>query len=453
MDFNLQFDHPLWNGLTTQNPQWWQNLKSDPDISCDVRKDNYLNFYYNGGSLMRLRWDNGFKAKIHCAYIPLKASRAYLPYEFTDDEAKLTSPGIIDIKNFAEAPLTRVKKRIKKFFPNNSEKGIQGHYVTRALQAKKRPGFFIDTEFAYQGKRMDMVWVDVKTKKIAFVELKRISDAGLFSSSGPNHQSVDDQLKKYAAFIHKNRADLLGYYDLVYRIKKKLGLLRGFSKFKSLMNFELLEKPILLVGDCSQGWIDDHAVQINTKVSKYAFGCVYQGPSTFSFQIPFETSGNSYRFDESKPAQGADLLKVPVKALDTIKSEFAKHFSTWNIVLPEEAVANRRRGKICEEGWAIWYLFGSDEIGEYLDYYAAHRMTNDDHVRIYEDGQCLGLPAIPGMRPYSEDPEKDAHLEKEYREEVRQIDELLEAKGFGIEGDEPGGVQIQRYQRLQEKEE
>ena len=49
MDYNLNFDHPLWRELTAQNPQWWQNLKSDPDISCDVRKNNYLNFYYNGG--------------------------------------------------------------------------------------------------------------------------------------------------------------------------------------------------------------------------------------------------------------------------------------------------------------------------------------------------------------------------------------------------------------------
>ena len=82
MDYNLDYDNPLFHELTTQNPLWWQNLKSDQDIYCDIRKDNYLNFYHNGGSLMRLHWDNGFKAEIHYEYIPLKADRAYLPYEF-----------------------------------------------------------------------------------------------------------------------------------------------------------------------------------------------------------------------------------------------------------------------------------------------------------------------------------------------------------------------------------
>jgi len=304
MDYSLKFDHPLFHELATQNPLWWQNLKNDKEIYCDIRKDNYLNFYCNGGSIMRLHWDDGFKAEIHCEYIPLKADRTYLPYEFDGNEARLTSPGIIDIKNFAKTPLARIKKRIKKFFPYNSEKGLQGHYVTQSLKAKKHNGYFIDTEFEYKGKRMDMVWVDVKKKKIAFVELKKITNAGLFTESGPNSAAVDDQLKKYATFIKNNQSDLLAYYDLVFRIKRKLGLLVGFSRRKSLQKFELLEKPILLVGDCNQRWINDHAPQINAKVSKYVFGCVYQGPGTFSFQIPFETADNSYRFH--------DMNEVPV---------------------------------------------------------------------------------------------------------------------------------------------
>jgi len=149
-------------------------------------------------------------------------------------------------------------------------------------------------------------------------------------------------------------------------------------------------------------------------------------------------------------AQGAE---VPDGPLGIIKLHFAQCFATWGIFLPEEAVVNRRRGKICEAGWAIWYLFGSDEKGEYLDYYSAHRMTNDGHVRIYEDGQAESLPAIESFRECSEDPVVDARLKKEQHEEDLRVAEILEAKGFGIQGDEPGGVQIQRYQRLQGPEE
>jgi len=487
MDHNLRYDHPLFQELVTQDPQWWQNLKKDKEIYCDLRRDNHINFYYNGGSLMRLCWDNGFKAEIHCEFIPLKADRAYLPFEFVDDEARLTSPGIIDIQNFAKEPLVRIKKRIRKFYPNNSEKGIQGRYVTKALQAKRHNGYFIDTEFKYKKIRMDLVWVDVKKKKIAFVELKRFTNAHLFTESGPNSQAVDDQLKKYATCIKMHQADLLAYYDLVYRIKKKLGLLKGFSKYKSLMDFELLDKPILLVGDCNQDWIDDHAPRINAKVSRYAYGCVYQGPSTFSFQIPLATEDNSYRFDDAKETNGdpeADGLprystaglkrtskyttcdskarlhklypelaqgaEVPDGPLGKIKLLFAEAFATWAISLPEETVAKRLRGKICKAGWAIWFLFDSDAKGEYLDYYAAHRMTNDRHVRIYEDGQVEDLPAIPDLRPCSEDPGEDARLKKEQHAEDLRVVEILEAKGFGMQGDEPGAVQIQRYQRLGE---
>lgn len=38
------------------------------------------------------------------------------------------------------------------------------------------------------------------------------------------------------------------------------------------------------------------------------------------------------------------------------------------IPLPPEDVKEKRRGKILAAGWAICYLFGTDEQGEYLDY-------------------------------------------------------------------------------------
>lgn len=62
--------------------------------------------------------------------------------------------------------------------------------------------------------------------------------------------------------------------------------------------------------------------------------------------------------------------------------------------MPPEHVRERKRGKIVEAGWAIWYLFGEDERGEYLDYYASHRMTNDRHLRIREDGAEEYLPTV-----------------------------------------------------------
>lgn len=139
--------------------------------------------------------------------------------------------------------------------------------------------------------------------------------------------------------------------------------------------------------------------------------------------------------------------------MKNIESKFNGAFEHWGIQLPPDAVEQRERGKIVRAGWVIWYLFGSDEKGEYLDYYASHRMTDDRHVRIYADGQCEDLPAIAGLRLRSEDPEEDARLEAEYCAENRTVARLLEEKGFDLTGDEPGGVHINRVLRLQELDE
>ncbi len=130
-----------------------------------------------------------------------------------------------------------------------------------------------------------------------------------------------------------------------------------------------------------------------------------------------------------------------------IEDRFNAYFSKWDIRLSPEDVANRSQGKINKAGWAIWYQFGADEKGEYLDYYAAHRMTDDSHVRIYYNGEEEYLPAIESFRICSQDPEEDKRLEAEYLAENRRVAQLLNEKGFGIEGDEPSGVQVNRVLR------
>ena len=131
-----------------------------------------------------------------------------------------------------------------------------------------------------------------------------------------------------------------------------------------------------------------------------------------------------------------------------IESKFRADFKYWKIRLPKEDVALRRRGTLSNSGWAIWYLFGSDERGEYLDYYASHRMADDRHVRIYADGGVQDLPSISTFRTASLDPmEEDKRLDAEYQEENARIVQLLEGKGFGITGEEPAGVLINRALR------
>jgi hypothetical protein len=116
-----------------------------------------------------------------------------------------------------------------------------------------------------------------------------------------------------------------------------------------------------------------------------------------------------------------------------IEVTFQRHFAYWGIELP----AGRDSGQIVQEGWAIWFRFGSDEKGQFLDYYASHRMTNDRHVRIRVEGAAESLPALQSMLQWSADPEEAARFRDEHNGHNQKVAEILRAKGFGLTGGEP----------------
>ncbi len=136
-----------------------------------------------------------------------------------------------------------------------------------------------------------------------------------------------------------------------------------------------------------------------------------------------------------------------------IEEHFSNRFRHWEIVLHPDDIAKRQRSEITKAGWNITYLFGSDDKGEYLDYYASHRHPGDSHTRVYEDGTTEDLPAIQSIRQASEDPEEDARLKSEHFQKNRQIAKMLAEKAFGTSGNEPGGVSINRFLSLNKFEE
>lgn len=122
---------------------------------------------------------------------------------------------------------------------------------------------------------------------------------------------------------------------------------------------------------------------------------------------------------------------VVSREMNAIAKGFANRFARWGIRLPEEDHAAARAGHLRSRGWLIQYLFGVDESGEYLDYYASHRMTEDEHVRLHGDGRSESLPVVIGMYLSSGDPEEAKRLEQEHLHRNREVAEMLAAKGFG----------------------
>ena len=65
-----------------------------------------------------------------------------------------------------------------------------------------------------------------------------------------------------------------------------------------------------------------------------------------------------------------------------------------------------------------------------MDYYAAHRMTDDSHVRIQENGTEESLPALSSIYLLSDDPVEAKRLKDEYEEHNQEVVKMLNQKGF-----------------------
>ncbi len=116
--------------------------------------------------------------------------------------------------------------------------------------------------------------------------------------------------------------------------------------------------------------------------------------------------------------------------MERIAGEFRKRFRTWKLELPARALLDRRPGFFQAEGWLIQYAFGRNEQGDYLDYYATHRMAGDSHLRLYATGECEDLPALSTSHLTSDDPVEARRLEQEFYERNRTIANELGEKGF-----------------------
>lgn len=299
----LDPEHKLFHQLLQRNPIWWENIirnVENKNLYVEIRKDNYIDVYYNGGAILNLSYTNGFRGKIHFEYIPLMSKGSYVPLTFSDDnieiDIKKGEVKFAKLDNFSEEGISRFQKRIGKFFPPTSEKGIQADFVLNNSA-------FLDTEFQYKTDkgdiRFDLVWVDVNLRKLFVVELKTISDPRLYfserSRDSENYNKIDAQLKKYREFIREERQNLLSHYEAVFVIKKKLGILpEGLRGLSSLSGFMFEERPILLIGECTQIWIDDNHDKLNRFIKHIAYGCFYQGKGTRRFSIPSKNIGNRF---------------------------------------------------------------------------------------------------------------------------------------------------------------
>lgn len=209
-----------------KNPSWWTRFKKDSSLYIEIRKDNQVNVYFEGGSVARIHYcseQKKLQVFTHHKYLHLPASSKSNPYV---DLLMMPTKKDSEILMYDEI-ISGVKECYSQKHAVNgvvdkekwSEKFIQGKLITHSAAVH------LDSEFAYNDatsqNRIDLISCD--NGRITFVELKRIADGRMRHKTDKSPEIVN-QMNRYKAFISKYSAQLLAYYQKLYDIKLNLAL-------------------------------------------------------------------------------------------------------------------------------------------------------------------------------------------------------------------------------------
>lgn len=236
----LQKDHPLFQKLKHDNPPWWQFVKNNIKLGgvyVDIRKDNSLNVYHNGGSMLKIKLSrNDINCNIHPSYLNIVAKNnvKYDPNNLPND-------------------FDKIKTKIASKFSNTSESGIQASLIL-ATDAK-----YIDSEYAYpeiNGKKINKKGIEennykttridltkIEDGKIIFVELKKIDDGRLITKDYENgNPEILSQMSSYNQFVKNHRKEIENYYKILFSIKRDLAILpNNLADIDNIDNYVLSE--------------------------------------------------------------------------------------------------------------------------------------------------------------------------------------------------------------------
>ena len=214
-----------------KNPSWWTRFKKDSSLYIEIRKDNQVNVYFEGGSVARIHYCSEHKnlqVFTHHKYLyhtALSKSNPYvecsgllmMPTKTKKDSEILVCDKIISRVKECYSQKHAVNGVVDK--EKWSEKFIQGKLITHSAAVH------LDSEFAYNDatsqNRIDLISCD--NGRITFVELKRIADGRMLHKIDEPAEIIN-QMNRYKAFISKYSAQLLAYYQKLYGIKLNLAL-------------------------------------------------------------------------------------------------------------------------------------------------------------------------------------------------------------------------------------
>ena len=233
-----------------KNPEWWLKLKNTPSLYIDIRKDNYVNVYFEGGNIARVHYCSKHKklqAFIHHKYLGIDAPSKSNIYVDVLDKYNVNEKGGENIQIPIDCILENVKiyhSQKKKTGDGNTKDKWSETYIKGCL-INKNMGIHLDSEFAYKDEesdtRIDLVRCD--NGVITFVELKRMDDGRMLHKNDEPAEIIS-QMRGYTSFIKKYKDQILPYYQTLYDIKKSLGL-----PVPEIRPATVNPKPLLLIFD------------------------------------------------------------------------------------------------------------------------------------------------------------------------------------------------------------
>ena len=204
----------IFDELKNKKPIWWEYCKQDKSFYIELRKDNQVNVYFEGGSIIRVHYCSRHKELqtfTHYKYLGIEdKKKTYVNCAKTIDK---------QIGNIVEGIKEHYSQKKGVDKESWREKYIQGQLIIHNRDTH------LDSEFAYvdgdRDVRIDLV--KCVNGKIIFVELKRLDDNRMLKKSDVSPEIVS-QMRDYSDFIKKYKDEILSYYQKVYDIKKELGL-------------------------------------------------------------------------------------------------------------------------------------------------------------------------------------------------------------------------------------
>ena len=214
--FDLNINAPLFTELS-KLPEWWKTIINDNSLYVNVRKNNRVNVYYRGASVMELSMNRikSIQGKIHSKYILFQETQ-------TDKNGY--------IKNISPETIVENLPSIKNAIIANQATSNPEGLIEKAIQGIMYvEGKYIDTEFEYVHPNRLITRIDLTTINddgmIEFVELKRISDSRLLKKDiSLKNEEIRKQIDDYNSFIKGHKDEIIQYYKQLQQILKKVGV-------------------------------------------------------------------------------------------------------------------------------------------------------------------------------------------------------------------------------------